>query len=696
MSTTPGISLRATARRGAIVAGLAACAIAGPLATSASAAATYTVTGFADSAKACSGTACPSLRGAVKAADKTGGTIKLHAGTYKLSGGAGEGELVVSPAHAGVKIVGAGSAHTTIKQTDGVDRVIEIDNQLPVTISGLTITGGELRGATGPAGGAGGFSLGGGILSYARLTLNGVVVHDNFATAGSGGPGTSSTGGLGGWAIAGISNAGQLTLSNSSVIDNHAFAGEGGSATASGSGGPGGFAVGGIDDGSLLAGTKIANSYIANNTAQGGNGGDGYGAGFSAGSGGDAEGGINHSTQSLSIVDSRVESNAAAGGAAGVAGVGAGGPAAAMPAGAVFGAGIASTAGPVTIRSSTIDANVGSGGTGAEPNGTCGGGIFDNGPGITLVGDTIADNSSVGAPGMNGGGVGGSGSGSEGGGVCFALASGSRGVVVNSTISDNRALGGAGGSPGGTAGQGLGGGIWNDMHEPLTLASDTIVGNSASSEGGNVFFKNTSMIVSDTIIASGHAGDPSTADCSAPNIVDHGHNLETNSQAQCLVGPSAGDVIGVDPRLGSLRNNGGLTDTLALGAGSPAIDRGGVCVDPTRASSPPLATDERGLMRRHPCDIGAFEGQPPVNSRPPSVKGAAKPGAKLTCKAGSWSGDKTIGFAFRWLRDGAAIPGANTRNYLVRHADAGHRLACRVTARNPCGSASKTSRSVKA
>lgn len=211
-----------------------------------------------------------------------------------------------------------------------------------------------------------------------------------------------------------------------------------------------------------------------------------------------------------------------------------------------------------------------------------------------------------------------------------------------------------------------------------------------------MFFKNTSMIVSDTIIASGHAGDSSTADCSAPNIVDHGDNLEANPQAQCFVGPSDGDVIGVDPRLGSLRNNGGLTDTLALGAGSPAIDMGGVCVDPTRPGNPPLVSDQRGLKRRHPCDIGAFEGQPPVNSRAPMVNGAAKPGAKLACHAGSWSGDKTIAFAFRWLRDGAAIAGAAKSTYLVKHGDAGHHLACRVIAKNPFGSASETSRSIKA
>ena len=69
----------------------------------------------------------------------------------------------------------------------------------------------------------------------------------------------------------------------------------------------------------------------------------------------------------------------------------------------------------------------------------------------------------------------------------------------------------------------------------------------------------------------------------------------------------AGDRAGVDPQLGPLADNGGPTDTIALMAGSPAIDAGAACP----------ATDQRGLTRAQgtTCDAGAFESAftaPPV------------------------------------------------------------------------------------
>ncbi|WP_223847121.1 T9SS type A sorting domain-containing protein [Hymenobacter montanus] len=59
----------------------------------------------------------------------------------------------------------------------------------------------------------------------------------------------------------------------------------------------------------------------------------------------------------------------------------------------------------------------------------------------------------------------------------------------------------------------------------------------------------------------------------------------------------------VDPLLSPLANNGGPTQTMALRAGSPAIDAGG--------SSCP-ATDQRGLVRVGACDIGAYEFSAPL------------------------------------------------------------------------------------
>jgi hypothetical protein len=57
----------------------------------------------------------------------------------------------------------------------------------------------------------------------------------------------------------------------------------------------------------------------------------------------------------------------------------------------------------------------------------------------------------------------------------------------------------------------------------------------------------------------------------------------------------------IDPKLGSLADNGGPTRTRALLAGSPAIDA---------ASTPDCPTaDQRGVLRPQgaACDIGSYE-----------------------------------------------------------------------------------------
>jgi hypothetical protein len=66
-----------------------------------------------------------------------------------------------------------------------------------------------------------------------------------------------------------------------------------------------------------------------------------------------------------------------------------------------------------------------------------------------------------------------------------------------------------------------------------------------------------------------------------------------------------GNMVGVDPLLGPLADNGGPTQTHALLPGSPAIDRG--------RNDLGLATDQRGFGRvaGRAADMGAFEVQPP-------------------------------------------------------------------------------------
>jgi hypothetical protein len=78
----------------------------------------------------------------------------------------------------------------------------------------------------------------------------------------------------------------------------------------------------------------------------------------------------------------------------------------------------------------------------------------------------------------------------------------------------------------------------------------------------------------------------------------------------------------------------------------------------------------------------------PASTALPVVAGSPAVGQTLTCSQGSWTGSVPQSYAFQWLRDGAPIAGAAGAAYKVAAADAGHAVACRVTATNAAGSAS--------
>jgi hypothetical protein len=84
-------------------------------------------------------------------------------------------------------------------------------------------------------------------------------------------------------------------------------------------------------------------------------------------------------------------------------------------------------------------------------------------------------------------------------------------------------------------------------------------------------------------------------------IIDGGHNLCSDQSADFAASNSRN---GVDPLLGPLAENGGITPTVSLLPGSPAIDAGDESVCPL--------TDQRGVTRPKgmACDIGAFELEP--------------------------------------------------------------------------------------
>lgn len=156
--------------------------------------------GICDSS-ATAGVQC-TLRAAVQQANANVGanTIVLPAGTYPLSiagldATAAAGDLDITDA---LTLNGAGASTTAI-QNETTDRVFDIRGSAVVTMTGVTVKGGNI---TSSADGSGI-----NVQSSATLSLNGVSVQQNQTAAGSGG---------------GIYSEGTLTLSNSTVISNTA------------------------------------------------------------------------------------------------------------------------------------------------------------------------------------------------------------------------------------------------------------------------------------------------------------------------------------------------------------------------------------------------------------------------------------------------------------------------------------------
>ena len=94
-----------------------------------------------------------------------------------------------------------------------------------------------------------------------------------------------------------------------------------------------------------------------------------------------------------------------------------------------------------------------------------------------------------------------------------------------------------------------------------------------------------------TVTADGTIVADSTLDNCAGAISETPGNHNLDSGTSCGF-DATGDLSDTDPQLGALQGNGGLTDTQALVAGSPAIDVGG-----NRAEGCP-STDQRESRAR--------------------------------------------------------------------------------------------------
>jgi hypothetical protein len=160
--------------------------------------------------------------------------------------------------------------------------------------------------------------------------------------------------------------------------------------------------------------------------------------------------------------------------------------------------------------------------------------------------------------------------------------------VENCTFTRNSA--GVAGTDGGYGGAISGGN--------LAIRNVTIADNHAEASGGGIFNPYGPVSLDDSILSGSTAGNEWGLAQSCTDPMQGAHNLQWPAPSEQDIACTTG-AIAADPLLGELSDNGGPTMTIALLAGSPAIDAGEGC----------LATDQRGLPRTGSCDLGAFEVQ---------------------------------------------------------------------------------------
>jgi predicted outer membrane repeat protein len=168
------------------------------------------------------------------------------------------------------------------------------------------------------------------------------------------------------------------------------------------------------------------------------------------------------------------------------------------------------------------------------------------------------------------------------------------GSITNSTFANNSSVGNNSSGSGGGA-------IFNDstVGSIGSITNSTFANNSASTGQGGAFYNygnSATISITNSIFSSNSA--PTGGNC-AGRFNDRGYNL--SSDASCGFSTATGSQNNVSNlNLGTLANNGGPTQTIALLSGSTAL---GV------VASGCLATDQRGVRRPATnCDAGAYEG----------------------------------------------------------------------------------------
>ena len=164
-------------------------------------------------------------------------------------------------------------------------------------------------------------------------------------------------------------------------------------------------------------------------------------------------------------------------------------------------------------------------------------------------------------------------------------------AVFNATITRNRADLTGGGIQSAAAGG-------NVMLNSVTVVHNVANGSGRHALGGGLASKGGTFGVANSIVALNRSG-ATPNDCHGAFHSFEGNLVGTLDYCRGFAGPA---MVGLDPKLGSLADNGGPTKTLALSPGSPAIGRADTAREPE--------LDQRGRKRGARPDIGAFERSP--------------------------------------------------------------------------------------
>ncbi len=215
-----------------------------------------------------------------------------------------------------------------------------------------------------------------------------------------------------------------------------------------------------------------------------------------------------------------------------------------------------------------------------------GGGVYLKHGMLTIIDSTISNNSAESGGGLR----------NDGGDLVLQSAA----ILYNTASSKGGGINHDGGSSSlslvnvtisGNSTPGQGGGIYTQ--ESSTIVHSTIAYNTAASGGGIYKQSNKSSLIQNSILAINTGGNANTTLTGSL-----GHNLSDNTSSGLT---HVTDIIVADPKLGSIGNYGGPTQTISLLSGSAAIDAG--------TATGVTQVDQRGFDRDVTADIGAFEYQ---------------------------------------------------------------------------------------